>query len=301
MKTTSLFQLRSSGRESAPTFRGIRWSGLTPKAFGAATQCKVKHHLTLSFFVSLLLASSGLLSAAERVRVAPVDLAKSEAEGAALVAKMLAMKPSESITNSAVLRVRANKTNQFEMPVSIEVRVGETNWATTYRTLPGNSPGTFTLTFTCSATSPNLYELRHDKGDATETKRLSGAEAMIPFAGSDYWVADLGLEFLHWPVQRLVKKEICRGESCYRIESIAPPGQTNGYVRVVSWMDIDSFNAGFVGLVLAQTYDASGKMLKEFRPITFKKVKGEYQVEEMEMENFRTGSRTVLRFHLDAR
>lgn len=253
------------------------------------------------FLVLLLPASIGLVFAGGRISANPLDFAKAEAEGAALVTKMLAMKPSESVTNSATLHVRVNRTNQFEVPISIEVQVGETNWTTTYRTLTGTSSVTSALTFTCSASTSNTYELRHDKGDATETKRLHGAEAMVPFAGSDFWVADLGLEFLHWPVQRLVKKELCRGESCYRIESIAPPSQTNGYVRVVSWMDIDSFNAGFVGLVQVQTYDASRKMLKEFRPITFKKVKGEYQVEELKMENFRTGSETVLRFHLNER
>ena len=27
---------------------------------------------------------------------------------------------------------------------------------------------------------------------------------MTPFAGSDFWVADLGLEFFHWPEQKVL-------------------------------------------------------------------------------------------------
>jgi len=36
------------------------------------------------------------------------------------------MKPAEGVTNEAVLRVRANKTNEFEVPLRIEVQVTDT-------------------------------------------------------------------------------------------------------------------------------------------------------------------------------
>ena len=117
---------------------------------------------------------------------------------------------------------------------------------------------------------------------------------MVPFAGTDFWVADLGMEFLRWPSQTLLKKELRRGQSCNKLESIAPPGWTNGYVRVVGWYDIDTG-----GPVLVWAYDANGKRLKEFKPNEFKKVNGEWQVEEMEIATSRTGSRTTMRFQLD--
>jgi hypothetical protein len=239
------------------------------------------------------------LAAAAAQLDAPIVPADPAAAGRELVTRLLSLRPAESVTNEAVLRVRVNKTNEFEVPLRIEVCVSETNWATIYRTLPGtNSMATFALTVRRQVSGTNIYELRRDIGDSVESKQVAGAEAMTPFAGSDFWIADLGMEFLHWPTQRLLKKEICRSQSCDKLESIAPTGQTNGYVRVVSWFDIDTG-----GPVLIEAYDAKakGKMMKEFKPNDFKKVNGQWQVEELEMNNLRTGSQSFLRFKFDAK
>ena len=84
---------------------------------------------------------------------------------------------------------------------------------------------------------------------------------MSPFAGSDFWIADLGLEFFHWPEQKILKKEFRRGRGCMVLESTNPNPSTNGYSRVDSWIDKESG-----GIVQAKAYDAKGKLLKEFYP-----------------------------------
>ena len=48
----------------------------------------------------------------------------------------------------------------------------------------------------------------------------------------------------------------------------------------------------------AEAYDAKGKLLKEFDVKSLKKVNGQWQVEEMEICNVQTGSRTRLEFDL---
>ena len=116
---------------------------------------------------------------------------------------------------------------------------------------------------------------------------------MIPFAGSDFWICDLGLEFFHWPEQKILKKEVKRSRGCTVLESTNPDPSTNGYSRVVSWIDNDGG-----GIVQAFAYDAQGKKLKEFYPNSVKKVNGQYQVSEMEMDNVQTGSRTRIEFDL---
>ena len=116
---------------------------------------------------------------------------------------------------------------------------------------------------------------------------------MIPFANSDFWIADLGLEFCHWPEQKILKREFRRSCSCMVLESINPKPPTNGYSRVDSWIDEESG-----GIVQAYAYDADGKLLKEFYPKDVKKVKGQWQVESMESRNVQTGSRTRLEFDL---
>lgn len=119
---------------------------------------------------------------------------------------------------------------------------------------------------------------------------------MIPFADSDFWIADLGLEFFHWPEQKILRHEMRRGRSCKVLESINPSPSTNGYSRVVSWIDNESG-----GIVHAEAYDAKDKLLKEFDPKSFKKVNGQWELQDMEIRNVQTGSRTRLEFDLKSK
>ena len=120
---------------------------------------------------------------------------------------------------------------------------------------------------------------------------------MSPFAGSDFWIADLGLEFFHWPEQKILKPyEMRRGRACHVLESTNPNPSPNGYSRVVSWIDNET-----LGIVQAEAYDAKGELLKEFYPKSFKKVNGQWELQEMEIRNDRTGSRTRLEFELNPR
>ena len=77
------------------------------------------------------------------------------------------------------------------------------------------------------------------------------------------------------------------------MESTNPNPSPNAYSRVLSWIDEDSG-----GIVMAEAYDAQGKLLKEFYPKDVKKVNGQWQVQTMEMDNVQTGSRTGLEFDL---
>jgi hypothetical protein len=77
------------------------------------------------------------------------------------------------------------------------------------------------------------------------------------------------------------------------LESTNPNSPPNGYSRVVSWIDNETH-----GIVQAEAYDAKGKLLKEFYPKTFKKVNGQWELQEMEIRNDQTGSRTRLEFDL---
>ena len=108
---------------------------------------------------------------------------------------------------------------------------------------------------------------------------------MIPF---------LGLEFFHWPEQKILKKEFRRNCSCEVLESTNPDPSRNGYSRVVSWIDEET-----LGIVMADAYDAQGKLLKEFYPKDFKKVNGQWQLGTMEIDNVQTGSRSRIEFDLN--
>jgi hypothetical protein len=113
---------------------------------------------------------------------------------------------------------------------------------------------------------------------------------MVPFAGSDFWLADLGYEFLHWPKQAVLKNDMRHSRACKVLESSNPTPGT--YSRVVCWITVEKPHAP----VHADAYDATGTRFKQFDPKNLEKVNGVYQIESVEMRNSKTGSHTILEF-----
>ena len=61
---------------------------------------------------------------------------------------------------------------------------------------------------------------------------LPGESVMKPLGESGFWLADLGLEFLHWPHQRLIAHRIQmrKGVSCQVLESRREPSLQVGMI-----------------------------------------------------------------------
>lgn len=253
-------------------------------------------------WIPLLLLPLLAVGAAEQTSP-PIVLAPEEAvrQGKELAAKILAFKPNQNTTNTGVLRIRDGNGKRSEIPIRFKVLITPTNWLSLYSTATGSNE--VALTVFHSGSNSNLYALANvNYGDIGPRTTLDGSQAMIPFAGSDFWIADLGLEFFHWPDQRLLRKEIRRGQSCYVLESTNPNPTPGSYARVLSWIDIETVReSGGPAIVFATAYDEKGKALKDFAPKALKKVEGEYQVEEMEMDNRQTGSRSWFEFDLNSR
>ena len=66
------------------------------------------------------------------------------------------------------------------------------------------------------------------------------------------------------------------------------------YSKVISWVDEDS-----MGIVRAELYDSKNELLKVFEPKSFKKIKGQWHLKEMEMRNEQSNGRTSIVFDLD--
>ncbi len=214
---------------------------------------------------------------------AGADPSKSEREGRALVQELLSQRPSENSTHAGVLKIRDGKGKRTEIPVTIVTLLTATNWQNLYTATPAADRADSTLTVIHTHQQPNQY-----------LSKSNSPSGMTSFAQSDFWFADLGLEFLHWPEQRLLKKELRRGEACHVLESINPQPAPGAYSRVVSWIDIDTG-----GIVHADAYGHDKKLLKVFEPRKFNKVEGRWQLKEMEIRNEQTDSRTSLIFDLE--
>ena len=217
------------------------------------------------------------------------ELSGAEIQGRLLAQQILEQQPPKNFTNTATLRVRASKGAWTNYVVTSKAVVGSGHWKNIF-TSTALKPADEVFTVSHTLGQPNVYT--HESVSAGSEKMLPSSRT-TPFANSDFWLGDLGLDFFHWPEQRVLKKEFHRDCACTVLESVNSGSETKGYSRIVSWIDSDS-----LGIVEAYAYDGGGKLLKEFTPKSFKKISGQWQVKEIEIRNVQTGSRTRLEFDL---
>jgi len=217
-------------------------------------------------------------------------LSDAEIQGCKLARGLYWARPETNFTHTGILRIRNGKGENSEFPFELKIEVGPTNWNSFYTVIfTNNVDKIYELYIGHVNNQRNRYGFRGRKGTI-----------MSPFFDSDFWIADLGLEFFHWPEQKILKHEMRRGRACKVLESTNPNlSSTNAvppicYSRVVSWIDNESG-----GIVQAEAYDFKNKLLKEFAPKSFKKVNGQWELQEMEIRNVQTGSRTRLEFDLE--
>ncbi len=245
---------------------------------------------SLQFTLASVLMGLGTLSSTG------AEPSQAEVEGRALVSELLAQHPTETSEWRGVLRIRGRDRQTTTIPITGRIIAEKNGWKVVYATSATNKIGAEMLTVVRSTNAANQYLYSKAAADSGlgDPRQLTGTEANLALAGSDFWLSDLGLEFFHWPQQRLLKKELRRGQSCNVLESVNPQPATNAYARVVSWIDVDTG-----GVIHAEAYDKARKRIKVFEPKEFKKVNGRWELQEMEIRNEQTGSRTRLEFDLE--
>jgi hypothetical protein len=216
--------------------------------------------------------------------------------GRELAAELRSSAPTEASEFSGALRVRVRGEWSDGIPATLRLVPGATNWQTIYETRPANGQPATRFVAIHALDRPNDYWLAKaaKPGEALpEAIRITDAQAVTPLAGTDFWLSDLGLDFFHWPGQRVLRYEMRRGRSCRVLESTPPPGAKLGYGRVLSWIDRESN-----GLLQAEAYDLNNRLLKEFTVRSIKKVDGVWQVKDMDIRTLTNGSLTRLEFEL---
>ena len=240
-------------------------------------------------------------------------VSEAEIRGQQLAQEILSQGPVENTVNKGVMQIRDESGRHSEDPIVCSVvvmtRVANTNviipdWQTLYQATLTNQTEclrvmhntNLTNFYFCSTNSSGAIPVLGDVpiiGHLFGSHQATGRELMAPFAGSDFWICDLGLEFFHWPGQKVLKHETRRTRACTVLES-TNPDPSNGYSRVVSWIDDET-----LGIVHAEAYDTNGKLLKEFDPKSFRKVNGQWELQDMEIRNVQTHSRTWIKFDLN--
>lgn len=203
--------------------------------------------------------------------------------GRELAAKLRAIKPQEDTSWHGEIRIFGRGRTIAPVPVSCQVIVGETNWTETFVTMPTdtNLAAKFVIVF--STNGPNQYfyaQAAKPNQPPGAVKPISAAEADIPIGGSDFWLSDLGLEFLHWPEQFRLKGDIHSGRGRYVLVSSNPHPAPGGYSRVKTWIDKQSDQP-----TEADAYGAvnTNKIVKSFSLEKVAKVGDRYEVKEMDI------------------
>lgn len=219
-----------------------------------------------------------------------------EAIGQAMAAELRQQQPQDSYASTGVLETREESGRRHEIPVRFKAVLENEGWTSVYEvyTFSDTNRVLERLEILHKAGQPNRYRLFRGAAQ-TRPEDLTGDRAMIPFAGTDFWLTDLGFEFFHWPEQRLVKKQMRRGRSCRVLESMHPNPPPGGYGRVLSWIDYETG-----AIILAEAYDSRNRLLKQFSVGGVKKVKGSWQLKSVEMTNVQADTFTKLKFDLTA-
>jgi len=249
------------------------------------------HHRWQHSLVLLLVTASLALSQIEPP-LPPLEQAQA---GQALAEKWRNSVPGENAEYKGALKIRSNEGATQTVPIDFKIILGETNWQAIYEARATAKSLAQKLVIIHTPGKPNdyLFAVAAKPGDPPGSLApLTGEQATVAFAGSDFWLTDLGLEFFQWPTQRLIKTEMRAGQVAKVLESTNPHPQ--GYARVVTWLEKESGAP-----ILAEAYDSDGKLLKQFSIKHVKKVKGRYQLQEMQIRNLKTDSRTRIEYDLD--
>lgn len=215
------------------------------------------------------------------------------AGGAALSRDLRAMQPAEDFEWRGVMKIRDANRNTREIPVTCVTTVKDDHWTVSYEAKDITGAVTERLVVHRFVDRPIRYV--YWRKDADREVELSGAKADIPFAGSDFWLSDLGLEFLQWPLQYQLAGEMRRGQPCYVLDSYSPRIQPGHYFRLRSWIEKEHG-----GLLQAEAYDQDGRMMKEFSPGSFiKDANGRWQIKDVEIRSIRERTRTRLEFEIE--
>lgn len=193
--------------------------------------------------------------------------------------------PEENVEIRTTMEVIELENKRFETEVVIQVeKLGLAQWQTTYKAKRDEDVSEH-WRIRREIGQPNRYEYKGHLAKRTEI--------LSSMAGSSFYIADFGMEFLHWPSQTVLKTQRRKSRLCHVLESRNPKPAEGEYHRVVSWVDKETG-----GILLADIYTAEVKPIKRFAVKGLAKKDGRWQVDEMEMRDTKTRARSRLYFHL---
>jgi len=263
---------------------------------GKETDGLRRNHLAFSFLFLLFAAVLGIGAASPKTLSPNPPQSEPNStsalqEGKRIIATVREAVPDKDFILEGRLRLRTPAGRWWkEIPIRFELRRTADGWQAHYLTYTQSRQISEELVIIHRRGRPNRYLYRPPNGKVVI---LQGDETAIAFAGSQFWLCDLGMEFLWWPDQRLIGEQRRKGRRCYVIESRNPHPTHGNYAKVKSWIDKEK-----LALLRAEAYGPNDQMLKEFQIGSVQKIHGRWYLKSMEIRNAITDARSRVEFEL---
>ena len=220
---------------------------------------------------------------------------ESNAAGQELAARLRSLRPAENTEVRGAFNIQRQDHDTQRIPLVMKVVMGNSSWETIYETAPIPSRPAERLIIRRFADKPNEYLF--GQGVAiTNPAPVPRQMLDTRLGGSDFTFMDLGLEFLHWPMQRVIKTEkpaMKMGQPCEILES-RTPRPIGPYSKVRCYVTRQSG-----GIISAEAFDQNNTVAKEFAVRKMQKGdEGHYELKEMRMIDNKANSRTRIDFEV---
>lgn len=121
------------------------------------------------------------------------------------------------------------------------------------------------------------------------TKRISSRNKSGSFMASEFSYEDISTQnYLNYTYKGDAQKVKKNGKEFLKIERF-PKDANSGYIRQEAWIDTKTYLIRF-----GKYYDKQNRLLKEVTFSKYRKIKGIYRVQTIQMKNVQNGKSTVL-------
>ncbi len=136
--------------------------------------------------------------------------------------------------------------------------------------------------------SPN--QIFYRGSGASEPIEIQAEKNRERFLDTDFSYEDVNFSFLRWAKQETFKPDEKRvARWCHVVKSTPTSSDGSQYAYVISWIDREA-----LAPLVAEGYDAQGKLLKKLTVKGFRRDGGGWSVSEMTVEDLLRGHRTKL-------
>ena len=181
-----------------------------------------------------------------------------------------------------------NKDGDLEQKLNLEMILDWRNEPASARYTLRNNFGEPEEHLSVTWTSEGTSEYRYFTGNPLTATSLPPLDE--PVQKTDISWLDLSLSYLWWTNSATIGSDEIRGRFCYIIEAFPPKKNATSCKAIRAWIDPQ------INLLLkAETFNAQDELVRRMEIKSFKKIRGRWVIENIEIQSFPTRHKTIWR------